>query len=145
MTVIGTRKQKKCGEHTWHTRKEDTSSATEAFYWRDIIITAYHDNRTIRFTFDDRRAGWELSTGHGYLIRVYLLDINFANLSIPVFPPKQAKFGYIPPKCNEQPNRWRPREYEYQLQGSDRFKYDDITHMVFTVTPWAGGVGYTRC
>ena len=149
VAVVGNHKEKKCGEQTWHTSKADVPSATEIFYWRDIIITAYDDNKTVRFTFDDLRAGWELSTGHGYLIRVYLLDANFTSLiagGIPVFPQVGARFGYIPPKCDvAEPNRWRNKEYEYQLKGSDRLKYDDIRHIVFTLTPWAGGVGFTRC
>jgi hypothetical protein len=155
VTVVGNRKEKKCGEQTWHTSKGDNPSATEVFYWRDIIISAYDDNKTIRFTFDDLRAGWGLrSPGMGYGVFVYLLDANFTSLvndGIRVFPGQQTNdpdsiIGYRPPTCEiPEPNRWRSKVFEVSLKGTDQTKYDDIAHMVFVMETWNGGVGFKKC
>lgn len=134
-------KEKKCGYQSFFTSKGDIPSATQLFEWKNIIVTAYNDNKTIRFTFNHNNSGWELKKGNGYTIMVHLLDHNFTRLTIPGNR-VTGNSNYIPPGCKA--SKWEDKVYEIQLSGNDHLKYNDIKHIVFSLRP-NGGVAYRKC
>ncbi len=137
--IDGNKKEKHCGAQTWRTGKNDTPPGTNLSYWKDIIITAYNDNKTIRFTFYHQRAGWQ-STAK-YSINVHLLDKHFTRLKT-----LSMTDDYSAPDCNSpNPDDWRDKGYEESLTGNDTYKFDDIEHIVYTKKVVSHGDGWSKC